>query len=262
MKKLIIISVLCFIGWLIYPKRQNSPTYSVSNRQEADSINSTIPQNKPAPYVVFVNGFSNCCANQMYPLKDRLKQMNAEIRDVPYSNFDSGGTSSLGDRDKKFLKDGADFINNQLDKNRPLILIGHSFGGDSILELLPKINRRIQLVAVIDPVRGGGVRGTLKELYIPNNVDYFFNRWQTNEMFPIDYKEEKLAKIRCNAKMCDQDIQDFYRNADGEIERAKCKEIEFCKDKQSIGHSDLPRDGWIQRVIGDKIQEQLAEFQP
>jgi pimeloyl-ACP methyl ester carboxylesterase len=140
------------------------------------------------PYVVFVNGWQNCCSWGMNALQNRLiNQMNAEPRYVPYSNFDNNGSSGNTSTDERFLRDGADFINNQLDKNRPLILIGHSFGGDSVLKLLPRINRRIQLVAVIDPVRTGGFRATLKNLNVPSNVDYFYNRWQENEPFPTDY---------------------------------------------------------------------------
>ncbi len=210
------------------------------------------------PYVVFVNGWQNCCSWGMNSLQNRLiNQMNAEPRYVPYSNFDNNGRSGDTSTDEVFLRDGADFINNQLDKNRPLILIGHSFGGDSVLKLLPRINRRIQFVAVIDPVRTGGLRATLKALNVPSNVDYFFNRWQDNEPFPIDYHVN--GSLPCDAVKCDQEKQPFYTNADGTVVRVACGTLEFCKHKNKrSGHQSLPTDDWIQRVIGDRIQEQLA----
>jgi len=214
------------------------------------------------PYVVFVNGWQNCCSWGMNALQNRLiNQMNAEPRYVPYSNFDNNGSSGNTSTDERFLRDGADFINNQLDQNRPLILIGHSFGGDSVLKLLPRINRRIQLVAVIDPVRTGGLRATLKALNVPSNVDYFYNRWQENEPFPNDFKVN--GSIPCNARRCDQDSQFALTDTNGNPRREKCKLLEACKTKQvRAGHQSLPTDDWIQRVIGDKIQEQIAAFQP
>lgn len=214
------------------------------------------------PYVVFVNGYQNCCSWGMNSLQNRLiNQMNAEPRYVPYSNFDNNGSSGNTSTDEQFLRDGENFINNQLDKNRPLILIGHSFGGDSVLKLLPRINRRVQFVAVLDPVRTGGFRSTLKALNVPSNVDYFFNRWQDNEPFPNDFKVD--GSISCNAKIkCDQEKQPFSTNADGTVVRVSCGTLEFCKHKNKrIGHQSLPTDDFIQKIIGDRIQVQLAQMQ-
>lgn len=208
------------------------------------------------PYVVFVNGWQNCCSWGMNALQDRLiNQMKAEPRYVPYSNFDNNGSSGNTSTDERFLRDGADFINNQLDKNRPLILIGHSFGGDSVLKLLPRINRRIQFVAVLDPVSTGGFRSSLSG--VPSNVDYFFNRWQENEPFPIDFV--RSGSLRCSGKTCDQEEQQFYTNTDGSIVRVKCGTLETCSRKNKrIGHQTLPTDDWIQRILGDRISGVLA----
>jgi Ricin-type beta-trefoil lectin domain-like len=39
--------------------------------------------------------------------------------------------------------------------------------------------------------------------------------------------------------------------------------LETCSRKQvRSGHQSLPTDDWIERVIGDRIQEQIAEFRP
>jgi pimeloyl-ACP methyl ester carboxylesterase len=227
-----------------------------------------IAQSSNRPYVVFVNGQGNCCAWGMNSLQNKLmNEMNAEIRYVPYSNFRDGGQSGGGNKfdwtsvDTQFLRDGEDFINNRLDKNRPLILIGHSYGGDSILSLLPRINRRIQFVGVIDPVSAGGLRSTLTRFTIPDKVDYFYNRWQENEPFPNDYIVN--GSIRCNARKCDQDKQSFVVHADGNVHRENCKWFETCSRKnRRVSHQELAKDEWIQRIIGDKIQEQITAFKP
>jgi len=209
------------------------------------------------PYVVFVNGWQNCCSWGMNALQDRLiNEMNAEPRYVPYSNFDNDGSSGNTSLDDQFLKDGADFI-NRLSPNRPLILIGHSYGGDSVLKLLPLIRRPIQFVAVIDPVSTGGLRSTLIGYTIPNNVGYFFNRWQNNEPFPIDFTTNGSIPI-CFANKCDQSSQFALTNIDGKARTEKCGVLEFCRTKQvRAGHQSLPRDDYIQRIIGDRIQEQI-----
>jgi pimeloyl-ACP methyl ester carboxylesterase len=184
------------------------------------------------PYVVFVNGQDNCCTWGRYtngsidPYMDtviRALPPSADIRYVPYSNFRDGGRSSddWTSVDTQFLRAGADFINNQLDINRPLIIIGHSYGGDSVLKLLPRINRRIQFVAVIDPVGTGGFRRIAQESSVPGNVDYFFNRWQENVMFPVDFSRN--GSIRCNAKQCDQDSQNIARGEDGSSRTIECR---------------------------------------
>jgi pimeloyl-ACP methyl ester carboxylesterase len=223
------------------------------------------------PYIVLVNGYQNCCA---WGITDRFPSLNAEIRAVPYSNFSDGGSSGNASDDSDFLRDGADFL-NKLDPNRPLILIGHSFGGDSVLNLLPRINRRIQFVAVVDPVRTGGFRATLKNLSVPSNVDYFYNRWQENLPFPNDFKTN--GSIPCSARTCDQDSQNIARNADFSPRTTECRWDEVTcpgfvapiplvrKGRKGtkqvrVSHQDLPRDAFLQKDLGEKIQKQLSNI--
>ena len=250
------------------------------------SSNQAKAQESVRPYVVFVNGQGNCCTHGMDSLSDRLTRLYGltrnDFRYVPYSNFRNGGESGGGNAldwssvDTQFLHDGADFINNQLDRNRPLILIGHSYGGDSVLKLLPRINRQIQFVAVIDPVGTGGFRRVAQESSVPENVDYFFNRWQENVMFPVDFSSN--GSIRCSAKQCgDQDSQNIARGEDGTPRTIECRwdevtcpgfvaPIPFVREGRKgtqqvrVGHQDLPLDPYMQRVIGDKIQQQLVAF--
>lgn len=261
------------------PKPEARP--AISPITTAPSRSNASGQGSQRPYVVFVNGLDNCCAWGMNDLQNRLiSQMNAEPRYVPYSSFDDQGKSgsvgtlkrgftdtdpkALQDTDAPFLRDGAAFINNQLDRNRPLILIGHSFGGDSVLKLLPRINRRIQFVAVIDPVRTGGSRASLKELVVPNTVDYFHNRWQENKPFPNDFMAD--GTIPCQARKCDQDSQNIERRADFSPFSRACTDTEKflrqCPDSGRVSlrvsHQGLPRDAYLQKQLGDKIQYVLS----
>lgn len=97
-----------------------------------------------------------------------------------------------------------------------IVLIGHSLGADSVLEVARKANVEIDLLVLIDPVgyvntsslpqtginapgmvisfsngisnsdgMTPGFRSGLPE--VPSNVKYLYNRWQTNSLFPFDY---------------------------------------------------------------------------
>jgi pimeloyl-ACP methyl ester carboxylesterase len=154
-------------------------------------------QGSPRPYVVLVNGYQDCC---VWSTSDRgvymgavyreLQARGADFRLVPWDTFvDGAGQISNISNDKDFLDQAVSYINT-LDPNRPLILIGHSFGGDSLLSLLSsrshQINRRIQFLGVIDPTAAGGLREPVTRRRVPSNVDYFFNRWQRNGVDNLD----------------------------------------------------------------------------
>lgn len=256
-----------------------------------------------APYVVFVNGWQNCCVwgwsnnarkniTTMSIVKDSLPA-NTEIRFVPYSSFQSQGKSGDTDSDSAFLNEGADFINNHLNLERPLILIGHSYGGDSVLKLLPKITkrRRIQFVGVIDPVAGGGLRAPVLLDEIPSNVDYFFNRWQMNawnpdfksisgivrNLVPFDARETNGSIPSCFAKICDQEEQSLAKNLDGSQIRNSCEAHEATCEGwrlpgcnlsgcwkgsngtkvRRLAHEDMPGNGFLQTEMAAAIKSVL-----
>lgn len=244
------------------PKLNAEP--KLNTISQSNLIYEDIPPAPPLPvrpFVVFVNGYKDCCAWDMNNLETRLLAMNAEIIKVPYSDFINGAITckpielprdiELGrcwtSTDVEFLRKGEDFINNRLDRNRPLILIGHSFGGDSILKLLPRIQRQVQFVAVIDPVTTGGFRSS--NYNVPRSVEYFFNRWQTNVPFPNNLWSS--GKLNCNANICDQDAQNIARNTDF----SPIRDGRFSK---RVTHVGLATDEYIQKIIGDKIQVQLG----
>ena len=248
----------------------------------------------PRPYVILVNGNADCCVwkstNNLY-MPELWDIPNAEFRMTAWDHFKDGGQQRqnidlgvLGNystsNDRDFLHQASDFINNQLDPNRPLILIGHSYGGDSIISLLPRIDRRIQFVGVIDPTAAGGFREPITRRTIPSNVDYFFNRWQenaagsTDNLVPIDSRVFDGRVDRCNAsKDCDETEQNLARNRDGSAIRVSCGSLEVTcpgyepwpggsngTKAKRLEHNTMPRDEYLQSQMVSKIKQAIANF--
>ena len=248
-------------------------------------------QSSSKPFVVFVNGSGDCCAGAMWNVKQRLEGQGATIWTTSYASFRDGSTTNKApvvnlstDMDNAFIFEAAQVLNS-VPKSTHIILIGHSYGGDSILKVLPFIQRRVQLVVTIDPVGTGGFRQVATSRRVPSNVDYFMNRWEENglegrNIVPFDSRTD--GSIPCSAGVCDQKSQNLARNADGSEIRVSCGAEEVTCDgwtlpgcnfggcwKGSNGtkarrmfHNDMPIDDSIQRTVGDKIQEQLAAFRP
>jgi hypothetical protein len=75
------------------------------------------------------------------------------------------------------------------DKARPIRMLGHSWGAKSAINLAWDIHdddfyrdKTIEVLAVIDPVTH--VRGNFNQ-GVPDNVNYFWNRWQRNKLIPV-----------------------------------------------------------------------------
>ena len=248
-------------------------------------------QSSPRPYVVLVNGYQDCCVwdtrNRgvyMGTVVRELQKHGAEFRLVPWDTFrDSAGQRSSTSNDAAFLQEAADFINNQLDPNRPLILIGHSFGGDSLLSLAPRINRRIQFLGVIDPTAAAGLREPVTRRRVPSNVDYFFNRWEQNALalanvVPFDSRLVSGSISGCQAKNCDQQEQSLARNENGSEIRVNCESWEVTctgynpipvfmggsngTKAKRLAHNDMPSDAYLQRQMADRINSVLASSPP
>jgi len=242
------------------------------------------------PYVVLVNGYQDCCiwatSNRgvyMGTVVSELQKQGAEFRLVPWDTFrDGAGQRSSTSNDAAFLQEAADFINNQLDPNRPLILIGHSFGGDSLLSLVPRINRRIQFLGVIDPTAAGGLREPVTRRGVPSNVDYFFNRWEQNALtganvVPFDSRLVGGSISGCQAKNCDQQEQSLARNENGSEIRVKCGSLEVTctgynpipvfmggsngTKAKRLAHNDMPSDAYLQRQMANRINQALTVSQ-
>jgi len=215
-------------------------------------------QSSVRPYVVFVNGYMDGKTWGRYedgspaPLMDIVVDAlppNSEILYVPWDSFENGANQrSLTSNDAEFLRQATEFI-NQLDPNRPLILIGHSFGGDSLLSLAPRISRRIQFLGVIDPTAAGGLREPVTRRGVPSNVDYFFNRWQQNALasaniVPFDSRVVNGSISSCRAGSCDQSEQSLARRQDGSEIRVSCEAHQVdCKGWKLPG-CNLSGDCW------------------
>ena len=238
--------------------------------------------------IVFVNGSSDCCAGAMFKVINRVKPGNT-VWTTSYANFKDKSTTIQVPRvglstnaDALFITEAAQVINSQ-PASRPIVLIGHSYGGDSILKVLPFITRRVQLVVVIDPVGTAGFRRVATSRVVPPNVDYFMNRWQENGLTGdniVPFDSRISGQILCQAtKGCDQTAQNLVRNEDGSEKRVECGWEEVtCTGFQApiplirrgrkgtkakrIEHNFMPEDAYIQKIVGDKVSEVLTSFRP
>jgi len=239
-------------------------------------------------FIVFVNGSGDCCAGGMGQALARLQNgVNADIWITSYANFRNGSSTrrvpvvNLSvDADALFIKEATQVINS-IPPSRPVVLIGHSYGGDSILKVLPFVTRRVELVAVIDPVGTGGFRKVATSRVVPQNVDYFLNRWQENGLTDqnvVPFDSRISGQIRCLAtKGCDQDSQNLVRNADGSENRVECRWDEvtcpgfqapvppFRKGRKGtkakrIEHNPMPQDEYIQHTVVEKLKVALRPF--
>ncbi|GAB4525496.1 MAG: hypothetical protein Tsb0014_04870 [Pleurocapsa sp.] len=243
-------------------------------------------QSSARPYVVLVNGYENCCVwstknSEVYMeiILKELEERDAEFRLVSWDNFSNeAGQRSSTSNDATFLREATNFINNKLDPDRPLILIGHSFGGDFLLSLAPRIERRIQFLGVIDPTAADGWRQPVTSREVPSNVDYFFNRWQKStvtdgNVFPFDNRLFDGFISDCRAKNCDQQEQSIARKEDGSEIEISCLQDQFfwksnCPDRSGIlfnatiakklSHNDMPSDAYLQRQMTEQISRSLA----
>jgi hypothetical protein len=249
------------------------------------------------PYVVFANGHMNCCAGAMDKVIEELTELglvrgqDKDIIYVPYSSFkdgdQSGGTGNnfFGvdtNPDTQFTRQGVKFIEEELDKDRPLILIGHSFGGDSLLKLVRELRkkaierrekpRKIFILAVFDSVTTWGYRETDPRVYsIGDNVEHFFNRFQKHFLWPKNYFKD--GKLVCAAYECNQKEEIFMsrefeyfdngvKKTEVVIQMVPCLPWRVvatgCRmEQERIGHQDVPLSINVQRELIDVIRRKL-----
>jgi hypothetical protein len=107
--------------------------------------------------------------------------------------------------DESFVDALSTKLQNEYEDDDTIILIGHSFGGDSLLKVANRLEgiRQIDVLATLDPVGFSGFRGNL-----PNpgsNVKYFFNRWQEILPFPIDFSTS--GRLDAGSDLVNRDFQ-------------------------------------------------------
>ncbi len=151
--------------------------------------------------------------------------------------------------DAQFLEEVSDYL-NKLDPEIQVILIGHSFGADSIMSVLERLNNDILFVAALDTVGALGQRRTNTSVTVPSKVGYFYSRWQENEMFPFDYLVGGKFKD-CQARLgCNQNVQNAARAKDGKNLGKK------------LTHVELPYDPFIQQEMIGIISQLLKGETP
>jgi hypothetical protein len=163
----------------------------------------------PQAEAYLINGFFGCCTpNKVYQVLTAPKGQDTGIFKTPerpngfkglgiptaVGNWDDLYSEKVGltvRTDNKFRSQMRTRL-RQGNPNVPLILIGHSFGADSLLQVaqceagndsacppnhisLGRVEgRKVLFLGVIDGVEFGGKR---TRRTVPNNVDYLFNRW-------------------------------------------------------------------------------------
>jgi hypothetical protein len=142
--------------------------------------------------------------------------------------------------DGKFVSEVTAYVDS-LPADRQVIMIGHSFGGDSVMEAAKKIKHPILFVGALDPVGSGGLRRLELGREIPSTVKYFYNRWQSNTLFPFDYVSNSSFK-NCRASVkCDQ------------------AKLATASGGGKLGHVEFPSDAGLQKEMLDIIRAQLGK---
>jgi len=259
-------------------------TFTISSVVGLPKPKEALTQQASRPVAILVNGQGDCCAWKMENTINALKnEMRADVYVVPWNSFDEKEENDSELNDARFLREVAEYVNN-IPAEQPVILIGHSFGGDSVLKVAHRINRRILFLGVLDPVATLGQRSPVTGYGVPSNVDYFFNRWQTNAPWPVDLGNGTVQN--CNAIVCDQKEQSFALNADGSEIIRNCRADEFCRNRSGgtvrrvvdflgdvirddygtahkrLLHEPFPTDAHIQQQIVDKLRTLVVNYQP
>lgn len=221
-----------------------------------------------------VNGYGGCCIPgsvraMLAALKDDAVDPLVAVHVSNWNHFDQGGNPGafpFGGTPDPFTdeslvsKMSAEIA--ALPADTKVILIGHSFGADSILQVAKRVgDRRIAFLAVLDAVGRGGLR-TNVTYPVPANVDFLFNRWQTNLPYPLENIAEpyslRTGRLESRARESDQDAQNVRRTP-------KCK----VKYLDPIGifpelmlHAQMPKDSCIQSKLERILEGRIFNPNP
>jgi len=222
---------------------------------------SRAPSATPPRAVAFlINGYTGCC------IPKKVKQFLSEqpgvvVREGNWNDLerkrDPGGFNprEVNTSDEYFIRQMQDAI-AKIPETTPIIVIGHSFGGDAVMQVVKRVRpRRIAFLAVLDPVGRGGLRENVT-WPVPSNVDYFFNRCQQNPPFPGGGHDE-MNVVPFDALQSGKIKGSSQANQSNEAHQNTEKTAQ-CKTKyrdpahlipQLLAHSELPNDGCIQQKI-------------
>ncbi|MCA9076594.1 MAG: LEPR-XLL domain-containing protein [Planctomycetaceae bacterium] len=137
--------------------------------------------------VFLVNGADAHPWDSSLDLGEPLSWLSTTVNDdelhvANWDNFYAHGDGNVLSSESDFITDMQNFLNIMEDTDM-IILVGFSYGGDSVLEVANATSRNIDLLVTLDPVGALGFRSELPDS-VPSNVTYFLNRWQENSPFP------------------------------------------------------------------------------
>jgi hypothetical protein len=227
-------------------------------------------------FVFLVNGFTGCCVPGE-KFQQFLRDKDAYVHISNWNEIDQKGDPGVPlkdgtwkitpspPNDEKFIKQMQEVIENidKKDSVKPIVLIGHSFGGDAVLQVTKRINgRKIAFLGVLDGVGKGGLRKNITEP-VPNNVEYFFNRWQQNPGIIASTGKKKTPEIHWIPldRLLSGEIKSHADKSNQEKQNAE--KTGKCKTKYRdpanlipnlITHGGVPKDKCIQK----KMKEILA----
>jgi hypothetical protein len=203
--------------------------YSVKATAAGTDINWNEVKTGSGPIVFLVNGFGGCDPCITRDLHAKLKNSQIAVYDFDWNDIHRRTQQNhLKLSDTEFLSQ-MNFVLESVPKSRPIILIGHSFGGDSVLKVAQRTSRKISLLGVLDAVEFGGVRTRRS---VRSNVQLFYNRWTKNpsNLFVgpgIPLNPKSTGSLNCDAQICKQEEQSFGYNADGSAHRVDCESFEI-----------------------------------
>ncbi len=147
------------------------------------SINWEEIKTSDGPIVFLVNGFGGCAPCMTPELKKKLREKKIAVYDLDWNNIYIRRRSAYSDLDdRKFIRQMVEEVIPAIAPSRPIILIGHSFGGNALLKLAHQIgSRQITFLAVLDGVNQKYRRTTEA---VAENIGYFYNRWTKYSSLP------------------------------------------------------------------------------
>ena len=265
-----VLLVGCLTAVLAFPARSGA-----QRLPQAQTARPAVPARNltpPRAVAFLINGYTGCCIPK--GVKKFLEEPQGVVVNVGNLN-DLERKRDSGDFDPREVVNTSDeyFVQQMRDaiakipETTLIILIGHSFGGDAVLQVAKRVRpRRIAFLGVLDPVGRGGLRENVT-WPVPSNVDYFFNRWQQNPPFPADILKgrEKMNVLPLDALQSGK-IKGTSQARDTDEGKQNTEKTGKCKTKyrdptklvpQLLAHSEVPNDGCIQHKIISILQTKV-----
>lgn len=220
---------------------------------------------KYSAFVFLVNGFTGCCVPGK-KFRKFLQQKGAYVHIGNWNELDQEGNPGVPvvdpgnfgwkvtpspPTDEKFIEQMKKVIKKIDEKNPsvPIVLIGHSFGGDAVLQVSRRIDgRKIAFLGVLDGVGKGGLRKNITQP-VPDNVEYYLSRWQQNPPFAgdhfIPFDRLLSGKIESHAGKSNQKKQNTEKT--GKCKRKYRDPVKAIP--QLLSHGEVPKDKCIQKKM-------------